>query len=80
MNYKETDNLLQWVGAAAIVAGHVLNTLGSTYHKDLWNIVAFSVGTVAFLTWAYRVRNKPQVVVNLVSTATCAIGLFKAFG
>jgi hypothetical protein len=45
-----------------------------------YNIAVFAVGTVAFLAWAVRVRNKPQAVVNLVSIAIGAVGLYKAFG
>jgi len=45
-----------------------------------YNVVVFAVGTVAFLIWAMRVQNKPQAVVNLVSLAIGAVGLYKAFG
>jgi hypothetical protein len=78
MSYRDADNLLQWIGAAAIIAGHVLNTLGAQYHGDFWNILAFAVGTVAFLTWAVRVANKPQMMVNVVAMTTCSVGLIKA--
>ncbi len=78
MGYKETDNLLQWTGAVAIICGHVLNTLGSAYHQDLWNIIAFAMGTVAFLIWSVRVSNKPQMMVNVVAMTTCVVGLLRA--
>lgn len=77
--YRDVDNALQWVGAAAIIAGHILNTLGSAYHGDFWNILAFAVGTTAFLAWAVRVANKPQMLVNIVAMTTCTVGLIKAF-
>jgi hypothetical protein len=79
MNYRQVDDVLQWTGAVAIICGHVLNTLGSAYHQDQWNIVAFTVGTVCFLLWAVRVANKPQMMVNVVAMTTCAVGLFKAW-
>ena len=78
MGYKETDNLLQWTGAVAIICGHVLNTVGSAYHRDLWNIIAFALGTVAFLIWSIRVSNKPQMMVNVVAMTTCIVGLLRA--
>ena len=78
MSYKHTDNMLQWAGATAIIAGHVLNSIGPSVYP--YNIVVFAVGTVLFLAWAMRVRNTPQAVVNVVSLAIGAIGLFKAFG
>jgi len=78
MSYRETDELLQWAGAVAIVAGHVLNAIGPAAYP--YNIIVFAVGTVLFLTWAVRVRNRPQAMVNVVSLAIGLVGLFKAFG
>jgi hypothetical protein len=72
------NEVLQWTGAFFITAGHVLNTLGSAYHRDVWNIAAFAVGTVLFLTWTIRVANKPQMAVNVAALATMAVGLYKA--
>ncbi len=74
------NELLQWTGAFFIGAGHVLNTLGSAYHRDFWNIAAFAVGTILFLAWTIRVANKPQMAVNVVALATMAVGLFRAWG
>jgi hypothetical protein len=79
LSYRQLDDALQWTGAVAIICGHVLNTLGSQYHQDLWNIVAFAVGTVCFLAWAVRVANKPQMMVNIVAMTTCVVGLVKAW-
>jgi hypothetical protein len=73
------NEVLQWTGAFFITAGHVLNTLGSAYHKDVWNIAAFAVGTALFLTWTIRVANKPQMAVNVAALATMAVGLYKAW-
>jgi len=78
MTRTEIDNALQWTGAVAIIAGHVLNAVGPSVYP--YNIVTFAVGTVLFLTWAVRVRNKPQAMVNVVSLAIGLVGLYKAFG
>ena len=78
MTYRTVDEALQWAGAVAIVAGHVLNAIGPSVYP--YNIVTFAVGTVLFLTWAVRVRNKPQAMVNVVSLAIGLVGLYKAFG
>lgn len=78
MTRTQIDDTLQWLGAAAIIAGHSLNAVGPSMYP--YNVVVFAVGTVAFLTWAVRVRNKPQAVVNLVSLAIGAVGLYNAFG
>ena len=76
----DVNELLQWTGAFFITAGHVLNTLGSAYHRDIWNIAAFAVGTALFLLWTIRVANKPQMAVNVVALATMAVGLLKPWG
>ena len=71
------DEVLQWVGAVAIMAGHFLNRMPELHPC---NIAAFTVGTIAFLIWTIRVANKPQMVVNLVALALCVDGLYRAWG
>ena len=69
------DEVLQWAGAVLIIAGHTLNAIGPTMYP--YNIVVFAVGTVAFLAWAIRAGNRPQMAVNLVSIAIGIVGLLK---
>jgi hypothetical protein len=79
MNKEKVNEIIQWSGAFFITAGHILNTLGSSYHKDFWNIATFAIGTALFLTWTVRVANKPQMAVNIAALITMAVGLVKAF-
>ena len=72
------DEVLQWAGAVLIIAGHTLNAIGPSMYP--YNIVVFAVGTVAFLAWAIRAGNRPQMAVNLVSIAIGLVGLISAFG
>jgi Na+-transporting NADH:ubiquinone oxidoreductase subunit NqrE len=74
----KTDEVLQWVGAVFIIAGHTLNSIGPSAYP--WNIVAFFLGTCAFLAWTVRVANKPQMAVNVVALALGLVGLYNAFG
>jgi hypothetical protein len=67
---------IQWIGATLIIVGHVLNAIGPSMYP--YNIIVFALGTITFLTWAYRVNNKPQLVVNVVSLAIGIIGLTNA--
>ena len=78
MTRTQIDDTLQWTGAVAIIAGHVLNAIGPAVYP--YNIAVFAVGTVAFLAWAIRVANKPQAVVNVVALAIGLVGLYKAIG
>jgi len=72
------DEVLQWAGAVLIIAGHTLNAIGPQMYP--YNIVVFALGTVAFLIWAIRAKNRPQIAVNLVSIAIGLVGLISAFG
>jgi len=69
---------VQWAGAVLIVLGHALNSVGPAAYP--WNIVSFTVGTAAFTFWAYRVKNRPQLTVNVISIAIMVVGLLRAFG
>jgi hypothetical protein len=73
------NDALQWFGAVFIIIGHLFNTLGIEYHNDVWNIVAFAIGTFAFLTWTIRVSNKPQMTVNIVALTFMGAGLVKGW-
>ena len=74
----EINEILQWTGAVFIIAGHSLNAVGPSMYP--YNILAFFLGTILFLTWTIRVANKPQMVVNLVALCIGISGLVKAFG
>jgi hypothetical protein len=75
---RTIDDTLQWTGAVAIIAMHVLNAMGPEAYP--YNIIAAFVGTVAFLAWTVRVRNLPQFTVNVIALAIGLVGLYKAFG
>jgi hypothetical protein len=72
------NEVLQWIGAVLIIGGHALNSVGPSAYP--WNIVSFVVGTALFTWWAYRVANKPQLTVNVISIAIMGVGLYKAWG
>jgi energy-converting hydrogenase Eha subunit E len=72
------NEVLQWTGALFIIVGHMLNAVGSEYHKDIWNQLSFAIGTVCFLIWTLRVANKPQMTVNIIGLIAINFGIFKA--
>jgi hypothetical protein len=78
MTRTQIDEALQWAGAVAIIAGHVLNSIGPSMYP--YNIAVFAVGTVLFLAWTVRVRNMPQFTVNVIALTIGLVGLYKAFG
>ena len=73
----ETNDILQWIGAPLIIAGHSLNAIGPSVYP--WNIVMFFLGTTMFITWSIRTKNSPQTLVNAISLTIGASGLVHAF-
>jgi hypothetical protein len=74
----EINEILQWTGAVFIIAGHSLNAMGPAVYP--YNIIAFFLGTILFMSWSVRVANKPQLLVNIVALLIGLTGLAKAFG
>ena len=74
----KVNEILQWIGAVFIIAGHTLNSVGPSVYP--YNILAFFAGTVFFFAWTIRVANKPQMLVNIVALVITISGMIKAFG
>jgi hypothetical protein len=71
-----TDKL-QWLGAIVVIVAQLINSLFIELYP--YNIMLFTLGSIIFLAWAILVKNKPQMVVNIVILTTCIAGLYKAF-
>jgi 1,4-dihydroxy-2-naphthoate octaprenyltransferase len=76
MNKEKVNNILQWTGTFFILAMYVLMNFFRELELDP---VCGLLGGLCFATWAYRVANKPQMLVNVVAISVCVIGLVKAF-
>lgn len=74
MNLK--NEIIQWVGAIAIILGHVSNAIGPAAYPV--NVFAFAVGTVMFLWWSIRVKNRPQLTVNVIVSLIGLAGIYRA--
>ena len=80
MNKEKVNEIIQWSGALFIILMHVMNSaLEYGYNLRPYNLVAAALGTICFMLWSFRVANKPQLLVNVVAMAICALGLYKAF-
>jgi hypothetical protein len=71
------NEVLQWAGTVCILAMYVLMNFFREFQLDpLFGLL----GGMCYLTWTVRVANKPQMIVNVVAIAVCAVGLFKVWG
>ena len=72
------NNAIQWAGTVCLLAMYVLMSFFPHLHP--YNIVAGVAGGALYLVWTLRVRNTPQLIVNLVAIAIGLAGLYKAWG
>ena len=72
------NELIQWVGTAFVLAMYVLMNLFPELAP--WNLVAGLAGATAYFIWTVRVRNYPQMMINVVAITLCVAGLLKHFG
>ncbi len=45
-----------------------------------WNLIMGLGGAVTYFIWTVRVKNYPQMVINIVAMTLCVLGLIKHFG
>ena len=71
------NEVLQWSGTVCILAMYVL----MNFFRELGLDPMFGLlGGLCYAVWAYRVANRPQMIVNVVAITVCALGLFKVIG
>jgi hypothetical protein len=75
---NKTNEIIQWVGTAFILAMYVISNFFPGY-DDLRNSVALA-GGLCFFAWSYRVANRPQMIINGVAIVLCVVGLLKSIG
>ena len=73
INMNKTNETIQWLGMAFILAMYVISNFFPGY-DDLRNSVSLA-GALCFFTWAYRVTNKQQMIINGVAIILCVAGL-----
>lgn len=73
--HNRTNELIQWVGTVFILSMYVVMSYFPELHP--LNIVLGLLGGLCFLVWTIRVKNRPQLLINLVSIVVCAGGLIR---
>ena len=74
---KTLNDRLQWAGTTFVLTMYVLMNFFPELHP--WNIVMGLLGALCFFAWAYRVVNKPQMLINIVAVMFCISGLIKYY-
>lgn len=68
---------LQWFGAASFIGAQIITSLFPLLYP--YNIILFASGGAAFLIWAVKAGNQPQIAVNIVGLVITVLGLIRAF-
>ena len=76
MQDSQRTETIQWIGAVLIILGHLLNAIGPSAYP--LNVCAFTIGTIFFLVWSLRVKNRAQIAVNVVAIVIGSVGLYRA--
>lgn len=72
------NDLIQWTGTVFILVMYVVMSYFPELHP--WNIIMGLLGGLCYFVWTVRVRNYPQMLINVVAIALCAGGLIRHFG
>jgi 1,4-dihydroxy-2-naphthoate octaprenyltransferase len=76
MSYRTVDEVLQWTGTLCILIMYILMNFFREFKLDpLFGLL----GGLCYAVWAYRVSNRPQMLVNVVAITVCVVGLFNAY-
>ena len=67
------NDVLQWAGTVCILVMYVLMNFFREFKLDP---VFGLLGGLCYALWAYRVANKPQLLVNVVAISVCIVGLY----
>jgi MFS superfamily sulfate permease-like transporter len=72
------NDLIQWTGTGFVLSMYVVMNLFPELTP--WNLIFGLGGAVMYFIWTLRVRNYPQMVINVVAMTLCVLGLIKHFG
>ena len=75
---KTANDIIQWAGTVFVLAMYTV----MNFFPELapWNILFGLLGAVCYFAWTVRVRNWPQMLINVVAIALCTGGLIRHFG
>lgn len=75
---NKANEIIQWVGTGFVLAMYAIMNLAPELAP--WNLVMGLAGSICYFIWTMRVKNRPQMLINLVAMNLCFLGLIKHFG
>jgi hypothetical protein len=75
---NKANELIQWIGTGFVLAMYAIMNLAPELAP--WNLIAGLCGSIMYFIWTVRVKNRPQMLINVVAMTLCVLGLFKHFG
>jgi hypothetical protein len=75
---NKLNEIIQWVGTAFVLLMYLVMNV---FPQHLVFIQLFGLlGAISFFAWTLRVKNYPQMVINVVAMTLCCVGLLKHIG
>jgi hypothetical protein len=75
---RNANELIQWIGTTFVLLMYLVMNV---FPEHIVFIQAFGLlGAISFFTWTVRVKNYPQMVINVVAMTLCVVGLLRHFG
>jgi hypothetical protein len=74
MNTQKLNDAIQWTGTLFVLIMYYLMNLRPELAP--YNLIAGLCGSIAYFAWTIRVRNYPQMVINIVAMTLCVAGLY----
>ena len=75
---NKANDIIQWVGTLFVLLMYTVMNFFPEFTP--WNIAFGLLGALSYFLWTVRVRNYPQMLINVVAIALCTGGLFRHFG
>jgi hypothetical protein len=69
------EDQLQWLGTSAFITMYSLMSFWPELRP--WPLVFGFLGSCLFMAWCRLVRNRPQMIVNLVGAVISLMGVIK---
>jgi O-antigen/teichoic acid export membrane protein len=74
---NKANELIQWTGTAFVLVMYAIMNLAPELAP--WNLVAGLLGSMCYFVWTIRVRNRPQLIINIVAMTLCVLGLARHY-